>query len=203
MGKTALPDSLSVKQRELDDAQAGLEALTLNGTQEEVAKAQADVDRLEGAVQYNLDVQKGKDVVGGAGTLTKGDTEYLKAKEAALLQGNDDVTSIADDDLNRRRADAYANQQEKNGNTEVADFARAEAKRHEALRMEKLTKGITFGQGSLEQQEQQMKQWDKTKAEGGDPTQSWKGGVITDPTELADWQKRNQEAIRKQKELEL
>jgi hypothetical protein len=200
MGKTALPDSLSVKQRELDDAQAGLEALTLNGTQEEVAKAQADVDRLEGAVQYNLDVQKGKDVVGGAGTLTKGDTEYLKAKEAALLQGNDDVTSIADDDLNRRRADAYANQQEKNGNTEVADFARAEAKRHEALRMEKLTKGITFGQGSLEQQEQQMKQWDKTKAEGGDPTQSWKGGVITDPKELADWQTRNQEADRKQKE---
>ena len=198
MGKTALPTSLSVTQRELKDAQAGLEALTLNGTQEEVAKAQADVDRLEGAVESNKDMQAGG--LEGPASLTSDQADYAKAKEGALLQGKDDVTSIADDDLKRRRAEAYANQQEKNGNTEVADAARAEAKRHEALRMEKLTKGITFGQGSLEQQEQQMKQWDKTKAEGGDPTQSWKGGVITDPKELADWQTRNQEADRKQKE---
>jgi len=200
MGKDALPDSLSVKREELEDAQAKLDALTLNGTQEEVAQAQADVDRIEQAERYNLDVQAGKDVVGGVGTLTKDETDYLKAKQGALMQGKDDVTSIADDDLNRRRAEAYANQQEGMGNTEVADFARAEAKRHEALRNQKLTKGITFGQGSLEQQEQQMKQWDKTKAEGGDPAQSWKGGVITDPDKLKDWQRRNTEADKLQKE---
>jgi len=148
MGKKALPDSLSVKREELEDAQAKLDALTLNGTQEEVAQAQADVDRIEQAERYNLDVQAGKDVVGGVGTLTKDETDYLKAKQGALMQGKDDVTSIADDDLNRRRAEAYANQQEGMGNTEVADFARAEAKRHEALRNQKLTKGITFRQGS-------------------------------------------------------
>ena len=51
MGKKALPDSLSVKREELEDAQAKLDALTLNGTQEEVAQAQADVDRIEQAVQ--------------------------------------------------------------------------------------------------------------------------------------------------------
>ena len=187
MGKKALPDSLSVKRKELEDAKAQ-------------GASQAEIDRLEQAVQYNLDVQAGKDVVGGVGTLTKDETDYLKAKQGALMQGKDDVTSIADDDLNRRRAEAYANQQEGMGNTEVADFARAEAKRHEALRNQKLTKGITWGQGTLDQQEQQMKQWDKTKAEGGDPTQSWKGGVITDPNKLKDWQKRNTEADKLQKE---
>ena len=200
MGKDALPDSLSVKREELEDAQAKLDALTLNGTQEEVAQAQADVDRIEQAERYNLDVQAGKDVVGGVGTLTKDETDYLKAKQGALMQGKDDVTSIADDDLNRRRAEAYANQQEGMGNTEVADFARAEAKRHEALRNQKLTKGITWGQGTLDQQEQQMKQWDKTKSEGGNPAQSWSGGTITDPDKLKDWQRRNTEADKLQKE---
>ena len=187
MGKDALPDSLSVKRKELEDAKAQ-------------GASQAEIDRLEQAVQYNLDVQAGKDVVGGVGTLTKDETDYLKAKQGALMQGKDDVTSIADDDLNRRRAEAYANQQEGIGNTEVADFARAEAKRHEALRNQKLTKGITWGQGTLDQQEQQMKQWDKTKSEGGNPAQSWSGGTITDPDKLKDWQRRNTEADKLQKE---
>ena len=187
MGKKALPDSLSVKRKELEDAKAQ-------------GASQAEIDRLEQAVQYNLDVQAGKDVVGGVGTLTKDETDYLKAKQGALMQGKDDVTSIADDDLNRRRAEAYANQQEGMGNTEVADFARAEAKRHEALRNQKLTKGITWGQGTLDQQEQQMKQWDKTKSEGGNPAQSWSGGTITDPDKLKDWQRRNTEADKLQKE---
>jgi hypothetical protein len=187
MGKDALPDSLSVKRKELEDAKAQ-------------GASQAEIDRLEQAVQYNLDAQAGKDVVGGVGTLTKDETDYLKAKQGALMQGKDDVTSIADDDLNRRRAEAYANQQEGMGNTEVADFARAEAKRHEALRNQKLTKGITWGQGTLDQQEQQMKQWDKTKSEGGNPAQSWSGGTITDPDKLKDWQRRNTEADKLQKE---
>lgn len=200
MGKEALPDSLSLKEKELEDAKEKLIAITPNGTQEEVAQAQADVDELERAVQYNKDVKAGRDVVGGVSTLSKDETEYLKAKQGALLQGKDDVTSIADDDLNRRRAEAIANQLEGEGKPKEADKARAEAARHEALRNEKLTKGITWGQGTLAQQEQQMKQWDKTKSEGGDPAQSWKGGTITDPAKLKDWQERNREADKLQKE---
>jgi len=200
MSKEALPDSLSLKEKELEDAKEKLIAITPNGTQEEVAQAQADVDELERAVQYNKDVKAGKDVVGGVSTLSKDETDYLKAKQGALMQGKDDVTSIADDDLNRRRAEAYANQLEGEGKPKEADKARAEAARHEALRNEKLTKGITWGQGTLAQQEQQMKQWDKTKSEGGDPAQSWKGGTITDPAKLKDWQERNREADKLQKE---
>jgi len=180
MGKKALPDSLSVKRKELEDAKAQ-------------GASQAEIDRLEQAVKFNKAMQAGG--LEGAGTLSNDETEYLTAKEAGLL-----TTSIADLDTNRRAAKAYANQQRKNGNTEIADAADAESDQWEALGTQMLDKGITWGQGTLDQQEQQMKQWDKTKAEGGDPTQSWKGGVITDPTELAGWQKRNQEAIRKQKE---
>jgi len=45
-----------------------------------------------------------------------------------------------------------------------------------------------------------MKQWDKTKSEGGNPAQSWSGGTITDPDKLKDWQRRNTEADKLQKE---
>jgi hypothetical protein len=137
---------------------------------------------------------------GDAGTLTKDQFDYAKAKEEALSQGKDNVTSIADLDTNRRAAKAYANQQRKNGNTEIADAADAESDQWEALGTQMLDKGITWGQGTLAQQEQQMKQWDKTKSEGGNPAQSWSGGVITDPDKLKDWQKRNTEANKKQKE---
>jgi len=211
--------------------------------QRKVERLKKDVDDAKKSIAFLKDLEAGKGGAVGQGTLnagdagTAGEADYLKAKDASLAKETEakeleaqgktgeaeaarreakklDMSSLADDDLNRRRAQAKGNQLEADaaaaqdrGDTEEAERLRqesekanAEAKEYEQLEQMKRTRGITMGQGSKEEQMAALKQWDKIESEGGDPTASWPGGAIKDPEKKADFIQRQTDAVEKQKE---
>lgn len=195
-----IPTGVSWAQGNVSDAEEKLRVMQTNGTTDEIADAEKELADAEQTLQFNQDLASGK---GMADTtpLVGDQAEYMKAKQGALMGGDGDtVTSLADLDNIRRKKEVVAKTLEKRGDAEGAAAQYAEAGKVESLRQQYLDKGITYGQGTREEQEAKLAQWEKTEQEGGDPTTSWGGGAITDPAKKEEWQKNQTAADEKQKE---